>query len=416
MTKASCIAVVDAGGDDWTAGGQVSRMMARSISACAAASDRSVLFVSRRVQAGDATLTELGIEVVDLAPSSAKSGQSRSWGESRSATDRKIRRALSLPDAIDPLAYLRTRKPDAVLPLMSAPLRPRLAGSVGWIADFQHRAMPEFFSAAERADRDRTYAKVAARCHVVLVSSDAMAEQFRAIYPMQSSKLRVLPFPSALAFATAASDASGDANGDANTDADAVRSLYHLPPRFVLVANQFWQHKNHGLVVDAVAEASNAGVAIPVVMTGLPADNRDPANRYVSDLLQRIAKAGLSGQVIVLGQVPYAHFIALMRSASLLLQPSRYEGWNTSIEDAKALGTPLLCSDIPVHREQAAEFGACFFDVESAGSLAKMLQSMWASAQAPSPKATQAAQERARERTEIYGVGLLDACDTAASI
>jgi glycosyltransferase involved in cell wall biosynthesis len=188
-----------------------------------------------------------------------------------------------------------------------------------------------------------------------------------------------------------------------------------LPSLFVLVANQFWQHKNHGLVVDAIAQASSAGVVIPVVMTGLPADYRDPANRSVSNLLQQIAKAGLSGQVVVLGQVPYGHLVALMRQATIIVQPSRYEGWNTSVEDAKALGTPLLCSDIPVHREQATDFGAHFFDVESASSLAKALLSMWASAQSPSREASEEAREHARQRTQIYGAGLLDACDAAAT-
>jgi glycosyltransferase involved in cell wall biosynthesis len=403
-SAAKCIAVVDAGSDDWTAGGQVSRMMVRSISASAASSGRSVLFVSRRVQPGDSALEQLGIEVVDLATSKATDmGGWRGWAGSRSATDRKVRRALSLPDASDPLAYLRGRKPDAVLPLMSAPLRPRFSGGVGWIADFQHRAMPEFFSAAERTVRDRTYASVASRCRVVLVSSNAMAEQFRAIYPMHAAKLRILPFPSALASSTLADDAG------------SVPGLYHLPSRFVLVANQFWQHKNHLLVVDAIAEAASAGVAIPVVMTGLPADNRDPTNRYVSELLQRIAKAGLSGQIIVLGQVPYNDLVALMRCATVVLQPSRYEGWNTSVEDAKALGAPLLCSDIPVHREQAAEFGARFFDVGSASSLANALQSMWESARKPSEEDRQVARAQARERTIAYGAGLLDACDAAAA-
>jgi len=402
--QARCIAVVDAGGDEWTAGGQVSRMIARSISSSAASAGRSVLFVSRKAQPDDVGLTQLGIEVVDLASSNGTgSSRLRSWAGSRSPTDRKVRRALSLPDTSDPLAYLRGRNPDAVLPLLSAPLRPRFSGSVGWIPDFQYRAMPEFFSEAERSVRDQTSAKVATRSRVVLVSSNAMAEQFRAIYPMYSPKLKVLPFPSALAFATL------------DHDADAVARLYHLPSRFVLVANQFWQHKNHGLVVDAIAEVASAGVVIPVVMTGLPADYRDPANRSVSNVLQQIAKAGLSGQVIVLGQVPYDHLVALMRCAAVILQPSRYEGWNTSVEDAKALGTALLCSDIPVHREQAAEFGAQFFDVESASSLAKVLQSMWTTAQAPSPEVTQAALEATRQRTEIYGVGLLDACDAAAA-
>jgi glycosyltransferase involved in cell wall biosynthesis len=402
--RADVIAVVDAADEQWTAGGQVSRTMARSIMASPASAGRTLLFVSRRAQQSDDDLAHRGIEIVDLAARGdvSRTG-SRRWAASSSDIDRKARRALSLPDSSDPLAYLRRRKPDAVLPLMSAPFRPRLAGSVGWIADFQHRAMPEFFSASEASLRDRTYERLAERCRVVLLSSDAMAQVFRSIYPANSHKARVLSFPSALTFVAEAADAG------------AVASLYNLPERYVLVANQFWQHKNHDIVVDAVAAARDAGVAIPVVMSGMPADYRDPANRTVSNLLQRIAKAGLSGQVIVLGQVPYDHLVALLRCAAVVLQPSRYEGWSTSVEDAKALAIPLVCSDIAVHREQAADFDASFFNCNDPGSLADVLQSVWASASRPSQAARDVALRQALNRAEVYGAGLIDACDAAVA-
>ena len=44
---------------------------------------------------------------------------------------------------------MRGIKLDAVLPMLSVPRRPRLPGTVGWITDFQHRAMPEFFSSQD---------------------------------------------------------------------------------------------------------------------------------------------------------------------------------------------------------------------------------------------------------------------------
>ena len=67
--------------------------------------------------------------------------------------------------------------------------------------------------------------------------------------------------------------------------------------------------------------------------------------------------------------IPQEHVTALMLSSTALLNPSRYEGWSTTVEEARSLGTPLLLSDIPVHREQAGE-AASYFDPQSANELA----------------------------------------------
>ena len=151
-------------------------------------------------------------------------------------------------------------------------------------------------------------------------------------------------------------------------------------------------------------------------MTGLPSDYRDPANRTVSRVLQCIAKAGLGGQVVVLGQVPYEDLVELMTCAEVIIQPSRYEGWSTSVEDAKALGVPLLCSDIQVHREQAMSFGSRFFKTDDADSMAEVLVDLWGSARRPTAKETERALEKARDRAELYGFGLVEACDSAAAV
>jgi glycosyltransferase involved in cell wall biosynthesis len=61
-----------------------------------------------------------------------------------------------------------------------------------------------------------------------------------------------------------------------------------------------------------------------------------------------------------------------MRASSALLNPSLFEGWSTTVEEARALGVPLILSDLSVHREQAGN-DACFFDRSSAASLAEAL-------------------------------------------
>jgi glycosyltransferase involved in cell wall biosynthesis len=47
---------------------------------------------------------------------------------------------------------------------------------------------------------------------------------------------------------------------------------------------------------------------------------------------------------------------ALLRSARLVIQPSRYEGFGMGVLEGLALGKPVACSDIAAHREVA---GAC---------------------------------------------------------
>jgi glycosyltransferase involved in cell wall biosynthesis len=221
--------------------------------------------------------------------------------------------------------------------------------------------------------------------------------------PEQTSKARVLPFPSLFAF-----------HPPEPGDPHETVVKYHLPEKFALVANQFWQHKNHRLVVEAVALLKARGVRVPVVMTGQPSDFRDPQNRTVSELLQRIAEAGLAGQVTVLGQVTYRELIALMRAAAVMIQPSQSEGWSTVVQDGKALGRPLICSGIATHREQAPE-ALGFFEWDGAADLAELLERHWVGL-SPGPDAAREGEclEREREFARHHGRKLLQVCEEAA--
>ena len=167
------------------------------------------------------------------------------------------------------------------------------------------------------------------------------------------------------------------------------------------------------MVVRALELLHKKGIDIPVVMTGLPADQRDPSNKNLSLLLQAIASSGLNNQISVLGRVPYPDVINLMRTAALIIQPSRFEGWGTVVQDAKALGRPVLCSDIPVHHEQAP--GALgFFACDDAEALAGLLAAHWKGLK-PGPNLALEATALATERdfAQRHGQALLHICKEA---
>jgi glycosyltransferase involved in cell wall biosynthesis len=234
--------------------------------------------------------------------------------------------------------------------------------SAGWIPDFQHRYYPEFFSRREWWARELGYRRMAKHASCVVLSSQAAARDFRAFFPNQAHKTYVLSFRTV-------------AQEDwLRQDCRAVCRKYGLPERFVIVCNQFWQHKNHRLVFEALAALRARSIRPVVVCTGSLHDHRCAA--FAQDCMQRINSLGLAQDVILLGLIPRLDQIQLMRAALGVIQPSLFEGWSTVVEDARTLGKRIALSDIAVHREQDPS-QAEFFDPQSSEQLAAVLQRWW---------------------------------------
>jgi glycosyltransferase involved in cell wall biosynthesis len=301
------------------------------------------------------------------------------------------------------LAAARAHQLSVVLPICREPFTASDVKSVAWIPDFQHRHLPELFSEGLRTYRDENYQLLAERCERVILSSRTALNDFVNFSPANAPKARIASFCSLLPF----EPPSGDVF--------ATQRRFRLPRKFALVANQFWIHKNHRIVVDALAKLVESAAEIHVVMAGVPADTRDPNNENLSAIFQAIASAGLSSRVILLGRVGDTDWVNLLRTAAVVIQPSRFEGWSTVLQDAKALGRPVICSDIPVHREQAPH-ALGFFDCDDSDALAAILAAHWGRL-VPGPD--QAVEERALAAElrcgRAFGDALLRVCQEAYS-
>lgn len=234
--------------------------------------------------------------------------------------------------------------------------------SAAWIPDFQHRHLPEFFSKREIAFRGALYGRIAERAETVVLSSAAAGADFRRFYPNAAGKARIL------------SPYVAPQRAWLESDAQAVQRKYGLPDRFFVISNQFWAHKNHAVVFDALAELAARGVRPAVACTGLLEDARRPG--YAREILGRLRARGLEAQVRLLGLVPRANQVQLLRRALAVIQPSLFEGWSGTVEDARTLGKNILLSDIPVHREQDPP-RARYFNPRDAGALAHLIERAW---------------------------------------
>jgi glycosyltransferase involved in cell wall biosynthesis len=277
----------------------------------------------------------------------------------------------------------------------------RHLAAVGWIPDFQHVHLPEYFSPDELRNRDASFRLLAKHASIVLLSSENARDHFVEFEPEHAHKARVASFPSLLAFE------------ELPRPAAPARERFHLPEKFALVVNQFWRHKNHGVVLDALAQLKRDGTRVPTVMAGLPVDYRDPLNRAVTDALQTIAAAELNEEVTILGHVDDGDLYDLMRAAAVVVQPSRFEGWSTVVQDCKALGRPVVCSDIPVHREQAPQ-ALDFFPCDEPAVLANILARRWAALEpGPDLEAEQRSLAVERDFARKHGERLLAVCTEA---
>ena len=122
-------------------------------------------------------------------------------------------------------------------------------------------------------------------------------------------------------------------------------------------------------------------------------------------LRRLLADLEIADRVRLLGLVPRKDQMQIFRHATLVLQPPLFEGWSTVLEDAKALGRPVLASDIAVHREQFESAGdgtASFFPPTDHEALAAALAVRWRRVP-PGPDPTSETDANARNRVRCTG-------------
>ncbi|HXX74287.1 MAG TPA: glycosyltransferase family 1 protein [Nitrospiraceae bacterium] len=258
---------------------------------------------------------------------------------------------------------------------------------LGWIPDFQEHHLPEFFSRAEILARARKRSLVCRTCSCVILSSFEAQRDLNELDKCCAKKAKVLRFV---------------ANAPAPRKEDVVKVVQRLGvdrPYFYL-PNQFWKHKNHRVVVNALCILKDRGISACVIASGNVTDHRQPG--YFNELMSQVREAGVENRFVPVGTVPYSDLLALMAGAIAVINPSLFEGWSTTVEEAKSMGKLVLLSDIGVHREQAPGHGR-YFSPDDAEGLAKLMEEAQSGHDdAVDQQMIQAAQEALPDRLRVF--------------
>jgi glycosyltransferase involved in cell wall biosynthesis len=200
-------------------------------------------------------------------------------------------------------------------------------------------------------------AQVISGRHIMLSSEDSRSDCKR-VFPRSIDRTSVVHF------SVPAPSLSRD------EDIRNIPDGYNLPEHFFYLPNQFWSHKNHRVVIEALDTLKQKGHNLVVATSGKPDDYRHP--EHYQALQSMVESHGLTDNFRFLGMVPRSHVFALLRSCTALINPSLSEGWSTTVEEARALGVPMLLSNLPVHMEQAGD-SARFFNPHSASQLSSLM-------------------------------------------
>lgn len=233
--------------------------------------------------------------------------------------------------------------------------------TISLIPDFQYKYYPENFPNLTQVNNRIKW--VLRYSDLVVVSNECSKESVQKFFPQYAHKIQVMPFTMWLGPTWNFSDYKN------------VIQKYDLPEKYMIFPSQFWMHKNHKRLFEAVRIAIQRGHKdFRLVCTGYPNDYRNPA--YGEELRSFIQEHGLQENILLLGLIPRFDQVQLLRGAAAIIQPSLFEGYSALLDEAQSLGKTVIASDIPMHREQQVD-GIIFFNPYDTLELAQKLGNIW---------------------------------------
>jgi glycosyltransferase involved in cell wall biosynthesis len=154
---------------------------------------------------------------------------------------------------------------------------------------------------------------------------------------------------------------------DAHSSASIVSPLSE-GERFLLYPAQFWPHKNHVGLLDAVAALERTGENQfeSLLFVGADKGNLKFVKDYASSLK-------LKTNIHFMGFVDRKALLQLFSQARLLVFPSFFGPDNLPPIEAMGLGCPVCVADVPGAREQLDDL-AWYFDPANPDDIASQLQ------------------------------------------
>ena len=200
--------------------------------------------------------------------------------------------------------------------------------------------------------REYLYSKSLKKSFKVVVDSNCSKKYTIDKYNLDSKRLEVLKYLPNIRIS----------NNESPID---IKKKYGLNNDYIFYPAQFWAHKNHVYILDAIKILKSNNILIDVVFSG--ADKGT-----LKHVLKKAKSYGIDDLVHYIGFAPNEEIPYLYEQSLALVMPTYLGPTNIPPLEAFAYGTPVCYSDTPFFREQVG--GAAFFmDLNDSESLVNHL-------------------------------------------
>ncbi|QIK36955.1 glycosyltransferase family 4 protein [Caldichromatium japonicum] len=230
--------------------------------------------------------------------------------------------------------------------------------ALGVVHDLMHRyesRFPEVSAFGLYQRRERHYRRLCRHTRGVLVDSEVGRRQLIESYHPPPGRVHVLPYVAPAYMQVEATPAGFD-------------ERYRLPERFIFYPAQFWEHKNHVRLLEALAMLRPELPDLHLVFVG-------SAKNAYRRVLETIDRHGLADRVKILGYVPDEDMPEFYRRALALIMPTFFGPTNIPPLEAMVAGCPMAISAIYGMPEQVGD-AALLFDPGSVEGIAEAMRKL----------------------------------------
>lgn len=231
--------------------------------------------------------------------------------------------------------------PSQGLPIWFPHDRRKKQWTITTVHDIGFRRAPQAYDNGSRRRLEGATRRAAKYASKILTVSDFTKRELMDVYRVQEDRIVVTRLAADEEFFHADKDI---------TDV-GVMEKYRLGRHFFLYVGRLDRKKNPVILLRAFEmfkQRRGIGDPFELVLVGSPGYGFEEI-KSIRDV------SSAKEQIRILGYLPTVEVAALMRASTAFLFPSLYEGFGIPLLEAMVCGTPVIVSDIPVHRETAGD-------------------------------------------------------------
>lgn len=237
-----------------------------------------------------------------------------------------VDRVLNYADSIMNKDILKKHHIDILFcPFSAATYRCDGIPTVSTILDIQHEYYPQFFSATELRTRKNFYRDIVENVEWVVCISDYTKKTFCEKYGFPIERANTIYI--------------AVQNRFSEEDTSILKKLEVKKEEYLVFSANFWEHKNHKMLLIAYSMYVNNGGTLKLVLTGNPLEEQ----AFYDDMIKKL---GLEGKVLITGYVSEKELYAILNNSKGIIYPSLFEGFGIPVVEAMHMHKLIASSNM----------------------------------------------------------------------